>query len=158
MDFAVQRRSSTSVSCRLQLPGYKVKWRRDWDSKTTYNVHSTTCRASDDKLRPPKAMVRTLTERSFKRLSRRGQDTCDVFSGLSLAEDLDLGRYLMVVGSNKIHASTGRRIADGIFSGSPAPVSTISRCQGSNHCHKTRSQRFIRAFQERFSLSLTSGD
>jgi hypothetical protein len=39
---------------------------------------------------------RAQTERSFKRLSRRSQDTCDVFSGLSLAKDLDLGRYLMV--------------------------------------------------------------
>ena len=39
---------------------------------------------------------RAQTERSFKRPSRRRRDTCDVFSGLNLAEDFDLGRYLMV--------------------------------------------------------------
>ena len=48
----------------------------------------------------------------FQRLSWRSQDnTCDVFSGLNLAEDLDLGRYSMVSRLNKIHVSTGRRIA-----------------------------------------------
>jgi len=27
---------------------FSMIWRREWDSKTRCNVHSTTCRASDD--------------------------------------------------------------------------------------------------------------